>query len=314
VFTTDTAGDWYSITLGAGTALTSGTKYSIVLRVSAISGSNYAFWRKAFGDYTGGDGCLSIDSGASWFTTSDLMFEEYGNATSAPVIDSAAATQIQQTTAQLNSYLSSDNADTETQVRFGYGTASKTAAAFDYPSFTPWVNWNAVSYPYAAITGLSSNTTYYFRAQSINTFSTTNATTELSFATLSYHIAQPPTSALEIPSFITLTATGSGTFSTNTTAANYPGHEVIDDLAAANATPAHFPQIIISTFIALILYLGLGHMLRRLAIEPRGSLWIEMIYLTLASAFLTGMGVYDWWMTLFWIMLVPSIIMAAKGY
>jgi len=79
--TTDADGEWYTIYLGSGTALTATTKYAIV--VSAPSGSiaNYVNWREdaTAPSYAGGNAEYSTDSGATWndVLTADFMFEEY---------------------------------------------------------------------------------------------------------------------------------------------------------------------------------------------------------------------------------------------
>lgn len=80
--TTDTAGEWREITLGAGYDLVAGTKYAIVVRVLTGDIDNKAHWRwdATSPSYTRGNLELSLNSGSSWtsYTGHDLMFEEYG--------------------------------------------------------------------------------------------------------------------------------------------------------------------------------------------------------------------------------------------
>ena len=80
--TTDTAGAWYEITLGAGLNLVANTKYAIVLRAPDNDYPIYVGWRSddTAPAYAGGSHCYSSDSGGSWAatTTRDFMFEEWG--------------------------------------------------------------------------------------------------------------------------------------------------------------------------------------------------------------------------------------------
>ena len=66
----------FDISLGAGTALTAGTVYAIVVR--AASGTLY--WRSSAAGYVGGQKISSANSGTSWTadSTRDLLFEEFG--------------------------------------------------------------------------------------------------------------------------------------------------------------------------------------------------------------------------------------------
>ena len=82
-FTTDTSGEWYEITLGAGAALTGSTQYAIVVRCpDGADINNAGAWRNynaAGGNYAGGSVWASSDSGSSWTasTNRDNMFETY---------------------------------------------------------------------------------------------------------------------------------------------------------------------------------------------------------------------------------------------
>ena len=80
--TTSTSGAWYQITFGAGTALTSGTEYAIVVYCSTADASNYITMRLDSSSPTYSDGyrVTSTDGGSSWSqdTTRDYVFETYG--------------------------------------------------------------------------------------------------------------------------------------------------------------------------------------------------------------------------------------------
>ena len=82
--TTNSAGEWREITLGAGYSLSASTMYAIVVR--ALDGSAFASIRLRVDEtsptYTGGTDCYSTNSGSSWTIVfgTDLMFEEWGAA------------------------------------------------------------------------------------------------------------------------------------------------------------------------------------------------------------------------------------------
>jgi hypothetical protein len=82
--TTDSAGDWYSITFGAGVALTSGVTYAIVVRASGGATSDYIRWKGTnSGSYAGGNGGYSADSGSTWtmYDAVDMGFKTYSGST-----------------------------------------------------------------------------------------------------------------------------------------------------------------------------------------------------------------------------------------
>lgn len=93
--TTDFAGEWREITLGAGYNLSPDVKYAIVVR--APSG-NLGAWRFDISSstYTGGCYESSDDSGESWtpVVTSDFMFEEWGDLLVIPTVTTQAVTSI----------------------------------------------------------------------------------------------------------------------------------------------------------------------------------------------------------------------------
>ncbi len=67
----------FDISLGAGTALTAGTVYAIIVR--AASGTLQ--WRSSAAGYDRGQKCSSTNAGSSWTAdaTRELLFEEYGD-------------------------------------------------------------------------------------------------------------------------------------------------------------------------------------------------------------------------------------------
>lgn len=99
-------------------------------------------------------------------------------AIAAPIATTLAASNIANSTARLNAYINSSGGEL-CDVRFQYGNVTG-----NYTTATAWVNdtYDTGSYPYAAITGLESNTTYYFRVQAANSQGLYNGT-ELSFTT-----------------------------------------------------------------------------------------------------------------------------------
>lgn len=83
-FTTDAAGDWYEIDLGAGCAVSATTEYVIVIAAPSGDGSNQVRWRGAgVNIYPHGMVCWSTNSGSSWSpqTDYDNYFIEYETAT-----------------------------------------------------------------------------------------------------------------------------------------------------------------------------------------------------------------------------------------
>ena len=80
--TTNTAGEWYEITLGSGYTFDINTMYAIVVRAPSGDSSNKISWRANLIDatYSGGTTCTSSDSGVDWgiISGADFMFEEWG--------------------------------------------------------------------------------------------------------------------------------------------------------------------------------------------------------------------------------------------
>jgi len=106
----------------------------------------------------------------------------------APSITADSATAITNTSARLNSTVTSDGGDS-IQVRFGIGTVSQTAVNFNsYTYISPWVggtpSFHTGSKPFLDKTGLGTSTTYYYRVQVKNTYGTVTSTNEKIFTAL----------------------------------------------------------------------------------------------------------------------------------
>lgn len=102
----------------------------------------------------------------------------------APVISSVAASNVAKTSARLNAFVNDDGGEVS-EVRFGYGTTTQTAANFDsYDVLTPWISgYQTNDAPYVDASGLTGNTTYYFRCQIRNSAGTVTSTAEQTFTT-----------------------------------------------------------------------------------------------------------------------------------
>jgi hypothetical protein len=78
--TTDTGGEWIYFSLGAGTALTGSTAYTVILSFDVADINKvYLRWDASSPAYGGGSRIYSNNSGSSWTTdgTRDDMFETY---------------------------------------------------------------------------------------------------------------------------------------------------------------------------------------------------------------------------------------------
>lgn len=100
----------------------------------------------------------------------------------APNIQANSASIISMVSARLNAQILDFGGD-NVSVRFGLDTASHTTFA-DYARISSWVASSTYN-TYLDVTGLSTNTTYYYRAQIINSYSTVTSTNEISFTTVS---------------------------------------------------------------------------------------------------------------------------------
>jgi len=144
-----------------------------------------------------------------------------------PSITTTNATYVSATSARLNSYLTSDGGEA-CDVRFQYGLATG-----NYTYSTDWVNdtYTTGMSPYVDVTTLTTNTTYYFRAQAANSVGTANGS-ELNFTTTNETGA--PTNLTAYPSDTSVSLTwvkGSG--STNTLI-----QRLIGSYPTSNTTPS----------------------------------------------------------------------------
>lgn len=76
-----TAGAWITFSFGAGTALTSGTEYSLVVRATAGTSNKAFYWKYDTGaGYASGQYGTSANSGSTWTldVNRDFMFETFG--------------------------------------------------------------------------------------------------------------------------------------------------------------------------------------------------------------------------------------------
>lgn len=150
----------------SGKANISGSSGNYSITVTGLqSGTTYYF--KAVGINGNGFGW---GNSAQTFTTTTLS-------ASLPVVSTNAATNIDSTSATLNGYFNSKN--TTTQTYFHYGTSSGLLN-----NATPAITQTSLFGNFSAtISGLDSNTKYYFRAVAINSSGTSYATSILNFTT-----------------------------------------------------------------------------------------------------------------------------------
>jgi len=84
--TTTAGGDWYEFDMGAGTALTAGTVYAIILYSDASSSENHVAWRyTTVNAYSGGSIYISANSGSTWsaIASADHLFQVLTSTTGA---------------------------------------------------------------------------------------------------------------------------------------------------------------------------------------------------------------------------------------
>ncbi|MBA7660486.1 hypothetical protein ES703_68488 [subsurface metagenome] len=170
--TTNAAGVWYEITLGAGYNLDADTKYAIVARALDGSSANCVRWRYDDGDATfeGGNGEYSNTFGESWgaYPTSDFMFENWGEPlVTAPTVTTQAVSDIGTTTATGNGNITDNGGENCTRRGFCYmvGTSgdptTADSVAYDDGSFGTGAYTKG-------LTGLSPGTNYRVRAYAVN--------------------------------------------------------------------------------------------------------------------------------------------------
>jgi hypothetical protein len=193
--TQSSLGEWYEFIFSKSQQklLTSGTKYAIVIMaLGTVDTSNYI--RIAMdenGTYEDGNAVYTLDYGDSWKAAAnpllDVAFYEYGiYPPEVPSIISNDASNITQYEARLNATVSNDGYEV-CDVRFGYGTTTQAAVDFEsYDVVTSWVNdtYSSGEKPYVDIESLTTDTTYYFRAQIKNSAGIATSD-EMSFTTKS---------------------------------------------------------------------------------------------------------------------------------
>jgi hypothetical protein len=109
------------------------------------------------------------------------------NTTSAPTVSTQSATSVAQTSATLNANYNANGATTT--VYFKYGIASNSLTQ---TTALQNVGLGSGNHSYG-ISGLTSGTTYYFRAFATNSVGTTQATSVLSFTTTNTQVSSSPT-------------------------------------------------------------------------------------------------------------------------
>jgi hypothetical protein len=177
--TTDSGGEYITISLGAGTNLTATTKYALYLKYAAGDASNCIVprYRYAGATYAGGI-FIYTDDGSSWdtsMTDSDIYFEEWGDPTD-PTLETDTATNVGTATARLNGELISLGGDDTFDCTFlygetlGYGSETSPASTLTVPG----------TY-YFDVAGLDPNTTYHFIAKAVG--DTTIYGSDLTFKT-----------------------------------------------------------------------------------------------------------------------------------
>ena len=143
-------------------------------------------------DTTGGSGMwyytsdvIDPDDSATFVLMAGYQISLYGTGDTdevitAPTITTLNATNVANTTAQLNAYVNSSGNETS-DVRFEYGNST-----LNYTDSTAWVNdtYDTGAYPYAELTNLTASTDYFYRAAIANSNSTAYGA-EISFTTAS---------------------------------------------------------------------------------------------------------------------------------
>ena len=185
--TTDTAGDWYSISLGDGYDLAKDTKYAIVLRAPAGNPNNRPCIRldASSPTYTGGCREWSSNSGGTWSsdTARDYMFEEWGNAVpNTPTNTSPSDGKFDLNLAPTlqSSAFSGDGAHTGSQWQITTTHGNYTSPVYD--SGDDAANLTSIAVPAG---NLETLTTYYWHVRHENEAGWSNYSTETSFTTRS---------------------------------------------------------------------------------------------------------------------------------
>ena len=220
-------GEWITVDLGVGTALTSGTEYAIVMSYPAGDAGNQCRWGWDSGGstYIRGDRANSGNSGGAWTVSAGqgLMFKEFILA-GVPTVTNSAAGDIDTDEATFNGEITDiggDNADYrgfvwDDETRGNPGDTSPALSL--YPNFwTDAGNFGAATFDHL-MTGLPPDTTIYWRAFAHNT-SGWAYSDELNFDTL--------TPIPGAPTDFTVTQTGAGMVGINWTMGDYAATTII---------------------------------------------------------------------------------------
>ena len=173
---------WIEDTLGVGWAQSpdiSTVVQEIVNRVGWATGQDMCFLIDGKSDTDKDLQCRSYD----WNTAlAAKLHVEYGCIpTAAPTGITNDATNVDTTTARLNSYVSDDKGCPTVEVQFEW---DDDMAGAPYAHSTGWIgDYETGDYPYDDISGLTLNTQHWFRAQFKNSIGTTNGA-EKTFTTL----------------------------------------------------------------------------------------------------------------------------------
>ncbi len=281
--TTNTAGEWRTISLGSGISLTSGTQYAIVVREAGGTIQDIVRWRSdnSSPGYAGGSYVTSADSGSTWTanTSRDFMFEEWSPAI-VPSVATLAASSITFKGATLNSSVTSDGGDTTCQIRYGYGTTTQTAANFEsYDVKTAWVDGYNTSDPAPLnITSLSLQTTYYYRAQVKNSVGTVTSTNEVFFTSATYTQLQSWDIAaldydLPIPDQPPEMYDESGP--------QFPGGTLPDEVSDAGEVPRSVFWTIIPTLILCLIGIGIFQVTGSLVVQAGVLITLMIVVMAL---------------------------------
>ncbi|MDD5311413.1 MAG: DUF2341 domain-containing protein [Dehalococcoidia bacterium] len=179
---------YYDFDFSPGVALVAGTKYAYVLRFSGSEEFNWpaVLMKNTDSGYVRGDHCWSPDSGASWIKNegSDHYFEEWGipgSVGNPAVTNAAGATSVTTVSARLNGEVSVTGGENPV-AHIYWGTTDGGT--------TP-INWahhenlgaKGAGVFFKDISGLTDNTTYYYRCYAVNSAGSAWAAAGASFTT-----------------------------------------------------------------------------------------------------------------------------------
>jgi len=163
--------------------------------ITGILESSLKIYRYDGSSWTALTGC-SVNTGAKTVTCSTSNFSDfgmYGDPIVAPSISTVAASPISTSTATLNASITSTGGADATQSGFAYGTSPTLATVIATTTLNGQTGITTFS---QSFTGLTPNTTYYFRAYAVNSAGTSTGSI-LPFTTTD---TTPPTVALTSPS------------------------------------------------------------------------------------------------------------------